>query len=156
MTGSANDPPASAISWHATALDTNDNVATLLDAVAAGQDVVVDVGGKPVRVQALEPIALGHKIALTDLRAGDLLVKYGEVIGEASVPVARGAWVHVHNLRSLRGRAGATADAFDSAAYMDAAAAALALPIPAASRDAVAANLTRLAEYAREVLASDA
>ena len=156
MTGSANDPPASAIIWHATALDTNDNVATLLEAVAAGQDVVVDVGGKPLRVRAIEPIALGHKIALSDLRAGELLVKYGEVIGEASVPIARGAWVHVHNLRSLRGRGDATADTLDAVAYMDAAAAALALPIPAASRDAVAANLTRLAEYARELFASDA
>ena len=111
MTDSADDPSGSAMRWHATALDTNDNVATLLEAVAASQDVIVDVGGKPVRVQALEPIALGHKIALTDLRAGDLLVKYGEVIGEASVPVARGAWVHVHNLRSLRGRAGGTTNA---------------------------------------------
>ena len=156
MTGSANEPLASAVSWQATALGANDNVATMLEAVAAGQDVIVDVGGKPVHVQALEPIALGHKLALMDLRAGDLLVKYGEVIGEATVPIARGGWVHVHNLRSRRGRADAPTDAFDAAAYMDAAAAALALPIPSASRDAVAANLTRLAEHAREVLAFDA
>jgi hypothetical protein len=156
MTGDTHDSPAGAAAWHATALGADDNVATLLEAVAAGQDVIVDVGGKPLRVQALEPIALGHKIALIDLRAGDVLVKYGEAIGEAAVPIARGAWVHVHNLRSLRGRADAPADAFNAVAYMDAAAAALALPIPPKSRDVVAANLTRLAEYAREVLAFDA
>ena len=27
----------------------------------------------------------------------------GEVIGEASAPIRRGGWVHVHNLRSRRG-----------------------------------------------------
>jgi hypothetical protein len=142
--------------WHATALDANDNVATVLEPVAANQDVIVDVAGKPVRVRALQPIALGHKIALVDLHSGDLLVKYGEVIGEATVPIARGAWVHVHNLRSLRARSDASGSAFDAHAYMDAAAAALALPIPPASRDAVAANLTRLSDCAREVLAFDA
>ena len=141
--------------WHATALDASDNVAILLEAVAAGQDVIVDVGGKPVRVRALEPIALGHKIALVDLRAGDPLVKYGEVIGEATAPVTQGGWVHVHNVRSLRARIDAPSGAFDAPAYMDAMAAALALPIPPASRDAVAANLARLSEYAREVLAFD-
>ena len=142
--------------WHATALSASDNLATVLESVAAGQEVIVDVGGRPMRVQALEPIALGHKIALVDLHAGDLLVKYGEVIGEATARIARGAWVHVHNLRSLRGRSDAPADTFDAHAYMDTAAAALALPIPSASRDAVAANLTRLSEFAREVLAFDA
>ena len=142
--------------WHATALDANDNLAIVLESVAANQEVIVDVGGNPIRVQALEAIALGHKIALADLLAGDRLVKYGEVIGEATATIARGAWVHVHNLRSLRARPDAPAGAFDAPAYMDAAAAALALPIPPASRDAVAANLTRLSEYAREVLAFDA
>ena len=142
--------------WHATALDVHDNVAIVLESIAAGQEVIVDVGGKPIRVQALEPIALGHKIALVDLRAGDRLVKYGEVIGEATAPVAQGSWVHVHNLHSLRARPDVPTGDFDAPAYMDAAAAALALPIPPASRDAVAANLTRLADYAREVLAFDA
>ena len=143
-------------SWHATALDANDNLAIVLESVAAGQEVIVDVAGKPIRVQALEPIALGHKIALVDLHPGDLLVKYGETIGEATTPIARGAWVHVHNLRSLRARPDAQAVAFDAHAYLDVAAAALALSIPAESRDAVAANLTRLSEFAREVLAFDA
>jgi hypothetical protein len=143
-------------SWHATALDANDNLAIVLESIAAGQEVIVDVAGKPVRVQALEAIALGHKIALVDLHPGDLLVKYGETIGEATAPIAQGAWVHVHNLRSLRARPDARAVGFDAHAYLEVAAAALALSIPAESRDAVAANLTRLSEYAREVLAFDA
>jgi Protein of unknown function (DUF4089) len=43
--------------------------------------------------------------------------------------------------------------AFDPYAYLDAAAAALELPIPAERRDAVAANLARLHALAQEVLA---
>jgi hypothetical protein len=42
--------------------------------------------------------------------------------------------------------------AFDPFAYLDAASAALDLPIPAAHREAVAANLARLHALAREVL----
>lgn len=156
MSNREDNSPGGTTSWHATALDANDNLAIVLESVAANQEVIVDVGGKPVRVQALEPIALGHKIALVDLHPGDLLVKYGETIGEATAPIARGAWVHVHNLRSLRARPDARAGAFDARAYVDVAAAALALSIPPESRDAVAANLTRLSEYAREVLAFDA
>ena len=109
-----------------------------------------------IRLRAKDAIPLGHKIALADLHPGDLLVKYGETIGEATAPIARGGWVHVHNLRSLRARPDARAVAFDAHAYVDVAAAALALSIPAESRDAVAANLTRLSEFAREVLAFDA
>jgi hypothetical protein len=41
---------------------------------------------------------------------------------------------------------------FDAEAYMDSAAAALALPIPLERRDAVAANLARLHALAQEIL----
>ena len=89
----------------AVALADSDNVATLLAPVAAGGEVVVDGAHGETRLRALEAIALGHKIALADLAAGERIVKYGECIGQATVPIARGAWVHVHNLRSLRAQA---------------------------------------------------
>ena len=149
----AGEGSASEGAWQASAVDSTDNVAMLLVPVAAGQDVVVNVGGRTTIVRAREAIALGHKIALADLAPGDALRKYGECIGEATQPIARGAWVHVHNLRSLRARGDA---AFDVDAYIDAASAALDLPIPAASRDAVAVDLARLRALARDVLSSDA
>ena len=144
------DPP----SWQASALGTSDNVAIVLESIAAGQDVVVNLGGRMTTIRSLEPIALGHKSALVDLRPGAALTNYGECIGEATAAIARGAWVHIHNLRSRRARHDEpTTSAFDPHAYLDAAAAALDLSIPPASRDAVAANLARLAALAREVLA---
>ena len=91
--------------WQATTIDVRDNVAVVLQAIDAGADVVVKVGDGMVTVTALESIAMCHKIALADLRPGDAVIKYGECIGEAVAPIARGACVHVHNLRSRRARA---------------------------------------------------
>lgn len=39
----------------------------------------------------------GHKIARSDIAAGEAVVKYGQVIGYASAPIAQGAHVHSHN-----------------------------------------------------------
>ena len=44
------------------------------------------------------PIAPGHKIALHDLRVGEPVRKYGQVIGLATAPIAAGDAVHTHNL----------------------------------------------------------
>jgi hypothetical protein len=139
-------------SWQATALSPNDNVAIALEPVAAGQDVVVSLGDRALTITSLEPLGLGHKIALVDLRPGDALIKYGECIGEATTSIARGAWVHVHNLTSRRARQDGATSAFDAHAYMQATAMALELSIPAASQATVAANLTCLHALAQEVL----
>ena len=140
-------------SWQATALSPNDNVAIALEPVVAGQHVVVSLGERALTITSLEPVALGHKIALADLRPGDALIKYGECIGEATASIARGAWVHIHNLTSRRARQeGGATSAFDAHAYMEAAASTLALSIPAASQATVAANLGRLHALAQEIL----
>ena len=91
--------------WTATALSADDNVATLLRAAAQGERVVVRTTGGDVAVTALEPIALCHKIALRDIAPGEAVLKYGECIGEATAAIPRGGWVHIHNVRSRRGRA---------------------------------------------------
>jgi altronate dehydratase len=93
------------VTWHATALAPTDNVAVMLQPVAAGEGVVVKRADGTVEVRANEPIALCHKIALADIAPGDPVIKYGECIGEATVRIARGSWVHIHNVRSRRGRA---------------------------------------------------
>lgn len=41
-----------------------------------------------------EDIPMGHKVALTDLAAGDAVLRYGHVIGYANTPVKRGSWVN--------------------------------------------------------------
>lgn len=75
-------------------LQPGDDVAVALTPVAAGAEVAV--GGR--RVTAVTDVPAGHKLALVDLPAGALVVKYGAPIGTATAPIRAGEWVHGHNL----------------------------------------------------------
>jgi|SRR5215469_3845051 len=76
-----------------------DTVATLLDDCEGG-DVQIIESGKRRTIRASEPIALGHKIAVSAMNPGDPVKKYGITIGTAIKPIQIGQWVHLHNCRS--------------------------------------------------------
>src|SRR6266404_4633174 len=44
-------------------------------------------------LQLVEQIPQGHKVALADIGEGEAIRRYGEVIGRAAAPIARGSWV---------------------------------------------------------------
>jgi altronate hydrolase len=75
-------------------LRSDDNVAVAARPIPRG--FALEVGGRTVEVT--EPIALGHKVAVADIAAGDEVRKYGQIIGFATKPIPKGSWVHVHNL----------------------------------------------------------
>ena len=77
-----------------------DNVATALEALPAGREL--DVNGRSIVVR--QAIPSGHKVALQPIAAGEAVIKYGSAIGTASVAIASGEHVHVHNVASSRGR----------------------------------------------------
>ena len=79
-------------------LDDKDNVATCTAAAKAG-DMIQLIGGGSVH--CVEDIPIWHKVALTDIAKGDKIFKYGEVIGEASEDIAKGAWVSHENIFSV-------------------------------------------------------
>ena len=79
--------------------DDRDNVANALGALAEGDRV--EALGRSIAV--CTPVPLGHKIALASIAAGTPIVKYGEVIGQASVDIAAGEHVHTHNVASMFG-----------------------------------------------------
>lgn len=79
-------------------IQANDNVATLLDDANAGEIEIL--GARPDKIQSLEKISRGHKIALRDIAAKEAVTKFGVRIGHATKQVKRGAWVHLHNLAS--------------------------------------------------------
>ena len=83
--------PPQAVKIHAA-----DNVAVAVGALAAGSGVVVE--GECVVLR--EDIPAGHKISLRTLEPGEPVVKYGFPIGEVTAPIAPGAWVHTHNLKT--------------------------------------------------------
>lgn len=58
----------------------------------------IEKGGDFLGVWAAEDIPAGHKMALRDIREGENVLKYGMPIGHATRDIARGAWVHTHNL----------------------------------------------------------
>jgi altronate hydrolase len=75
-------------------LHADDNIAVAARRLEAGS--VVSIAGRPITL--LEPIKLGHKFATGDIATGDVVCKYGQVIGFTTSRVRAGEWVHSHNL----------------------------------------------------------
>jgi len=73
-----------------------DDVAVAVDTLPSGSEVNAGADA----IVTLEEIPAGHKVALRDLAQGEVVRKYGFAIGETTAPIARGAWVHEHNLRT--------------------------------------------------------
>ncbi len=55
-----------------------------------------------VEITTLEPIPLGHKVALQSIAKGADILKYGEVIGRAGADIAAGSHLHVHNTETKK------------------------------------------------------
>jgi altronate hydrolase len=64
----------------------------------------------PGGATAKAPVDPGHKVALEDIPQGGAVIKYGQVIGAASHPIAAGEHVHSHNLVFENGRLSADAE----------------------------------------------
>jgi len=45
-------------------------------------------------------IPAGHKYALRDIKEGETVIKYGQIIGRAKCDIKEGEWVHTHNVKS--------------------------------------------------------
>ena len=53
-----------------------------------------------VSLDGMENVPAGHKYALCDIKQGEYVYKYGEIIGKATQDIRQGEWVHTHNVRS--------------------------------------------------------
>lgn len=82
-------------------LDEKDNVVTCVREIKAGEEVSYLTGEGRASLTAREDIPYCHKLALTDLTEGDQVIKYGEMIGRLSQPVAAGCWINENNLYSV-------------------------------------------------------
>lgn len=77
-------------------LDPRDNVLVARLRLPAGETVQTGTGGATLD----RDIALAHKVARRAITAGETILKYGAPIGVATIAIAAGAHVHVHNMRS--------------------------------------------------------
>jgi altronate dehydratase len=84
----------------AVVISANDNVATTLESLEAGEQVRAGA----LIVTTVEAIPRGHKVALRSIPAGAVVIKYGSPIGTAVREIGPGAHVHTHNVVSARGR----------------------------------------------------
>ena len=72
----------------------SDNVAVTLATLSKG--FRIDVNGKQITLE--EEIPSGHKVALSDLKKGDLVIKYGFPIGHTLHTIPAGHWVNEKNI----------------------------------------------------------
>lgn len=75
-------------------LHPDDDVAIAL--VPLGEGRHIEVAGQALRLAA--DVGAGHKVALREVAPGGPVRRYGQVIGFATRPIARGDHVHSHNL----------------------------------------------------------
>ena len=83
-----------------------DNVATIFaNGITDGTEVEVrDKKGNAETVKVIGDVPYGHKIAVKDIKKGELIMKCVEEIGNATKDIVKGEYVHVHNRDSMRGR----------------------------------------------------
>jgi len=69
-------------------LDPSDTVAIVVDSGGLPKGTVFDDG-----LTLIDDVPQGHKVALVDMKTGDEVVRYGEVLGYAVRDLPRGSWV---------------------------------------------------------------
>lgn len=85
--------------------DKRDTVGVVaIEGLKAGTDMlcVVTADNSSFNMKTKMDVPVGHKIALTDIKKGDTVIKYGQDIGRAVADIAKGEHVHVHNLKTKR------------------------------------------------------
>jgi altronate hydrolase len=88
--------PALPLSQVAVQLRREDNVAVAARPLAEGTEL--QLNGQTFVLS--RRVGMGHKLALQPIRAGEPVLKYGQIIGFAGCDIAPGAHVHVHNVRA--------------------------------------------------------
>jgi altronate hydrolase len=80
-------------------LDARDNVVVALVTLEAGTEVQFGAASARSSGVARETIPAKHKMALADLKPGDMIVMYGMIVGEVVEAIARGGLLTTRNIR---------------------------------------------------------
>ncbi len=73
-------------------INEKDNVVVALENLKNGE--IID------NITLKSDVPMGHKIALTDIKKGEKIIKYGYPIGSAKEDITSGSHIHSHNLKS--------------------------------------------------------
>ena len=85
-------------------MDLRDNIGIIKQEVSKGQKIEIQNPDLEDVIEVKEDIPFGFKIAIKEIDRKDVIYKYGEPIGVASLSISKGEMVHVHNVEGLRGR----------------------------------------------------
>ena len=81
-------------------LNEKDTVATATKTLEKGNAVVYKFQGEETSLKMLSNVPLYHKVAISDIKKGDPVFKYGQKIGYALADIKTGEHVHTQNLDS--------------------------------------------------------
>ena len=59
-----------------------------------------EIDNVAIKLSGDSDIKVGHKVALKDIKLGEYVYKYGQIIGRAKKDIKEGEWIHSHNLES--------------------------------------------------------
>ncbi len=77
-------------------MNAEDNCATSLADIP--KDEIIQIPEDNIKIN--HDIPMGHKFALKNINQGDLIKKYGQIIGIATEMIEVGDWIHTHNIKS--------------------------------------------------------
>jgi altronate dehydratase len=78
-------------------MNPEDNCATSLVEMSEGEEIKIN---ENQIIKLNQKIPFGHKFAIKDIDKGELIKKYGEIIGVTTQPIKKGDWIHTHNIKS--------------------------------------------------------
>jgi len=84
-------------------IDPRDNVVVALAPIASGIAVRFGPASSGSTITVAENIPAKQKLALVDLKPGDLVIMYGMVVGEATQPILKGGLLSTRNIRHRTG-----------------------------------------------------
>jgi len=85
--------------------DEGDSVGVVVVEGVKGGDVIcgwIMDQDKDIQFTAASDIPIGHKLAITPLKEGDTVIKYGVDIGRVVADIGKGEHAHVHNIKTKR------------------------------------------------------
>ncbi len=78
-----------------------DSCVTVTSPCTKGDVVHYMAHGKQETVTCNEDVPIYHKVAITAVKSGDAVYKYGAKIGIATKDIKVGDWVHIHNIKPV-------------------------------------------------------
>lgn len=86
---------------HGLIIDPKDNVVVVTEDILKGDTVSYTLDGISYEIRAEGNVPVYHKIARAEIKQGDKVIKYGQIIGVATEDIPVGMHVHTHNVKSM-------------------------------------------------------